>query len=262
MMPSLPQKVLANLSEEDRAYIATFPWEGDWVVLNHPIEFMRFTLIYDGPLNAATAHNTRTENKHHIRKALHPQLVEVWQGHHLLKKELEYLLLPLKRLKEKEAQGNKTEIDQAKEQWDHTKESTHGAINRLLLPTDIGQFCFLPLVMKKMSLICELDILFLRNEPRGHIINSGGDIDNRLKVLFDALRPPQGPNELPAIATPKSEEDPFFCLLEDDSLITTVRVESERLLESSSTPKGHVRLVIRVTVKAERLSAYTLELVG
>lgn len=52
-----------------------------------------------------------------------------------------------------------------------------------------------------------------------------GDIDNRLKTLFDALRLPNQTNELVGYDNPAPDENPFFCLLEDDSLITHVSVE-------------------------------------
>ena len=61
-------------------------------------------------------------------------------------------------------------------------------------------------------------------------MQSGGDIDNRLKTLLDALAMPSQPNALPASATPDSGETPFFCVLEDDKLITKVSVQTYSLL--------------------------------
>src|SRR6266851_4870380 len=46
---------------------------------------------------------------------------------------------------------------------------------------------FVPLVTEELNLICGLDILFLRPSAPGQLV-SGGDLDNRLKTLFDALR--------------------------------------------------------------------------
>ena len=57
-------------------------------------------------------------------------------------------------------------------------------------------FKFAPLVNKKLELVSELDILFLRPEEPGQIV-SGGDIDNCLKTLFDALRCPSNKHEIP-----------------------------------------------------------------
>lgn len=45
--------------------------------LNHPMEFMRLTLTYEGPLHAASRSNLRSLEKHEIRKQFHEQLREV-----------------------------------------------------------------------------------------------------------------------------------------------------------------------------------------
>ncbi len=71
-------------------------------------------------------------------------------------------------------------------------------------------------------------------------------------MLFDALRMPEI-SELPSSATPI--DDPFFCLLENDSLITGFKITSEKLLEPySDKDRSRVRLVINVTVKVHRLT--------
>jgi hypothetical protein len=85
---------------------------------------------------------------------------------------------------------------------------------------------FIPLVTEEMELRCKIDILFLRPEEPGMIIH-GGDLDNRLKTLFDALRLPKDVKEMGG-AVPISE--PIYCLLEDDRLISEVRVVADNLL--------------------------------
>jgi hypothetical protein len=57
----------------------------------------------------------------------------------------------------------------------------------------------------------------------------GGDIDNRLKTLFDALRMPNNLSET-GNQKPDENETPFFVLLEDDSLISELRVVTDQLL--------------------------------
>lgn len=47
---------------------------------------------------------------------------------------------------------------------------------------------------------------------------------------------------------PKPDEDPFFCLLEDDSLITRLAVETDRLLEPVSSD-SEVVATIRVATR-------------
>lgn len=57
----------------------------------------------------------------------------------------------------------------------------------------------------------------------------GSDLDNRIKTLFDSLRMPSGAQELGG-AKPEGDDDPFFCLLEDDRLIHNVNIVTDKLL--------------------------------
>src|SRR4051812_42107218 len=50
-----------------------------------PITIMKFTLTYEGELNAASARKTRLAEKWDIRRRLHPQLAELWQVNPVLK---------------------------------------------------------------------------------------------------------------------------------------------------------------------------------
>jgi hypothetical protein len=89
----------------------------------------------------------------------------------------------------------------------------------------------------------------LRPEPPGALITQGGDIDNRLKTLFDALRMPHNLSELPKGSVPDVDQDPFFCLLEDDNLITAVSVKTDRLLVPTEN-KNEVHLDIQIETRA------------
>ena len=90
----------------------------------------------------------------------------------------------------------------------------------------------------------------MRPDYPGGVIESG-DIDNRLKTLFDALRIP-GPdtNEL-AGSTPQEGENPLYCLLEDDKLITHVAVDTDTLLKPTGSDwnANDARIVITVTIQ-------------
>jgi len=93
---------------------------------------------------------------------------------------------------------------------------------------------------------CSLDILFLRRDSPGGLIEHGGDIDGRIKVLFDGLRMPAStPEEMPEDA-PHEGEDPFFCLLEDDRYIDEVKITTDRLLTSDEEHIHNVLLIINV----------------
>ena len=85
-----------------------------------------------------------------------------------------------------------------------------------------------PLVTQELALRCSLDILLLRPGEDKFIFEQG-DIDGQVKTLFDALKIPKNLAEAGGTA-PGKDETPFFCLLEDDKLISEVRVVSDRLL--------------------------------
>ncbi len=116
---------------------------------------------------------------------------------------------------------------------------------------------YIPLLTKKMDARCGLDILFLRPEEPGLIIR-GGDLDNRMKVLFDALRLP---NNLAEAGGKEAEEgdEPVYCLLEDDRLISEVRIVTDHLLmlpHSRQLDANDVFLVINVSLNCSPQSHY------
>jgi hypothetical protein len=99
---------------------------------------------------------------------------------------------------------------------------------------------FVPLVRKDWRPMCSLNILFLRHDPPGSLVHAG-DLDNRIKTLIDALRRPESAIELRGNEQLAEGEDPFFCLLEDDKLVTGLTVESDRFLKPPNGKKerGH-----------------------
>ena len=112
----------------------------------------------------------------------------------------------------------------------------------------LGAFQFAPLVAERLHMVAELGITMLRPEPPGSIVTQAGDIDNRLKTLLDSLKMPREPGELPGEAGPMANETPFFCLLEDDNLITALTIRTDRLLEPAESA-GEVELTVHVTTK-------------
>jgi hypothetical protein len=90
----------------------------------------------------------------------------------------------------------------------------------------------------------------LRRDKPGGIIQAR-DIDNRLKVVFDALRMPKNGIEL-ANCTIDPANDPMFVLLQDDSLISHVAVETDELLDppaQAGNDDSFVRLLITVDIR-------------
>src|SRR5436190_8268168 len=142
---------------------------------------MEFRLVYEGPLKAVGggAGGKRTSEKHAIRKVLHKQLSRLWE------------VAPTLR----ERTSDHMILNPGKTTWDESQRITsrtfpYAEIHQSLVKTLGANFerCgykFVPLVSNYLNLSCALDILFLRRDmPGGPLIRSGGDIDNRLKVLF------------------------------------------------------------------------------
>jgi hypothetical protein len=170
---------------------------------------MEFTLIHHGKLPSA---NSADKNKKHaIREKFHPQLKRLWNQFPLncYKEYLEYIPYEKKFMEE----PNPT-IDDYGDEFSVIRE--------------VKGFKFAPLICKGLGLYCEIDIkLFVTQSTT--LVNNG-DIDNKLKGLFDALRYPHNSDELPKYFNPPEDEQPFFCLLEDDGLIRKISVSVDQLL--------------------------------
>ncbi len=174
---------------------------------------MEFRLIYDGPLKSAGG----VKHKHDIRKAFHEQFEILWKQNPLSSHQKLLADPPKKR--------------------------------DISIITGFSNFRFAPLVCEKLHLVCELDITILRPEAPGSVITQGGDIDNRLKTLFDSLRMPKNRKELPSNIAAEDLDKPFYCLLEDDNLITKVNVSTDRLLRQNAG-QNDVLIVMHITTKA------------
>ena len=181
---------------------------------------MEFRLVYRGVLRAQSGEHKKN-NKHKLRCEFHPQLKELWDHD------------PLSQLKDLMV----------------TVTSPCCAIEQ------VGSFQFLPIVSSKIDTVCEIDVLFLRPSPPGQLIFRGGDLDNRIKRLFDGLRVPKL-DELPSNAAPSCDKNPFHCLLQDDVLVTGFSVRSDRLLAPADP--DFVVLIIHVKVKASKKSAFLM----
>jgi len=200
---------------------------------------VEFRLTYEGPLLSTQKDpvngqvDARAEHKRDIRRAFHLQLKRLWEINPYLK------------------HGYPVTFDWKSTSNPKAATSYHTTLAEWLAPLyRRNNYEFVPLVREELGLICSLKILFLRPDPPGSVIASG-DIDNRLKTLFDALRLPKGSQELLGYDKPDDDEKPFFCLLEDDSLITHVSVETDVLLQPTGGKfdQNDARLIISVRLR-------------
>ncbi len=173
---------------------------------------MRFTLTYKGELPS----RGKAVPRHALRRALHPQLRQLWMHPPL------------------SACGH----------WLDPGVSGDQAGAALFTR---GGHQFAVIVRRDIRLVAELDVLLLRPEQPGSILQDA-DIDNRFKTVFDALCYPQQDQQVPGDWHPGPEEEPLFCLLEDDRLVTRVTLDTDRLL-AAENPE-HVALTIRVQLRA------------
>jgi len=203
---------------------------------------MEFRLIYQGPLPAERERKPpgTAKDKHQLRKYFHRQLRELWNQHPDLRKM---------------ANARCFRVDRDAGYEYVFVEGTVGTnVKRYIdmVADDHTQFGgrFVPLISKIGGFTCSLDILFLRRDNPGNLILHGGDIDNRIKVLLDGLRMPHKEAEMGGYTIDAADEDPFFCLLEDDSLITKISVTTDRLIVPQGTDEQihNVLLVILVTM--------------
>ncbi len=180
---------------------------------------MEFRLVYRGPLKSDTS--ATAEDKQRIRQALHYQLERVWQVQH-----------PMRGI----------------------YESKEKLLEQLAAGFNVAGTNFLPLVNTKFGNICSLEVTILwRSKGRG-VLQAPADIDNRIKTLIDALRRPGNQFEIgPSAPTPDSR-GVFYCLFEDDSLVTELTAIADRLHEPPGEdvgghPETHVIAVILVKTK-------------
>ncbi|PDQ19275.1 hypothetical protein CN311_20415 [Mesorhizobium sanjuanii] len=120
-------------------------------------------------------------------------------------------------------------------------------------------FEFAPLISTSVGLLAEINVTILRNRHSNDRQGIHGDIDNRVKTLFDALRIPT----LGEINVLSEKGVIFhertFCLLQDDDLVTKLTVETDRWL---GVPPHQTLAIIRVAIKASTVTMDNLDLLS
>jgi hypothetical protein len=224
--------------------------------LPEPFELMKFTLIYDGDLPSA-GNKRQPVAASRIRNELHHQLADLWDSH-----------IVLRQL----ARTARTQLIGApwgSGKYHHAELPDHSGPIPPLHPGQID-YCtpilvpevgcnFIPLVRNSLHLACAVDVLFLRHEEPLNLMKQGGDLDGRLKTLFDSLKMPEPGNEYRG---DEPTADPLYVVMEDDALISDMSIKSGRLLGNRSKDKHAVRLTIEITVKVLRVFEQNQCLIG
>lgn len=188
---------------------------------------MEFRLTYEGLLLGPSKGNGRVEHKHELRRHFHKQLMRLWKIYPALNGRMTPIIHPQNR---------------------HVSWAAIPPANYLARRYERFGFKFVPLVYSDLSLLCSISVLFLRPDTPGQVLKSG-DLDNRMKTLLDALCMPQHLEQIRG--SPGDDEEPFFCLLEDDSQITHLSVETDTLFEPTGEAfdPNDARLILTIKIR-------------
>jgi hypothetical protein len=207
--------------------------------------WMKFRLVYEGELRPSgndagpNAGLRMAEHKQTIRKVFHEQLKALWADR--------------KNLSEWEAYPSDYGLP-AGLATNSNGRMPYRDIVAALHP-HVG-YHFVPLVREKLSLLCELHVLFLRRDRPGGVLHAG-DIDNRVKTLIDALRMPKSTAELgAAYATPAAGEEPFYVLMEEDKLVSAFSVDTDLLLIPPKASDREIDLRWSMVIVSVELKPY------
>ncbi|MQA64336.1 MAG: hypothetical protein GEU76_00300 [Alphaproteobacteria bacterium] len=197
---------------------------------------MDLTLRYRGPLRS----NAGPVDKQKIRLELHDQLRAFWAED--------------RRLKEHFAEWKTLQVAARRGQHFEVKRPVVG-IRNFYWRYPLQGYNFVPLITHVHELHCHLQIRLYRKIGPGGILFVGGDLDNRLKTLLDALQVPIYEQDVPENENQsESPEDwpPVFCLLDDDSAVTKLSIESIKLLTpvpaELEQPGNYVEMEIDVRI--------------
>jgi len=162
---------------------------------------LKFTLYYRGPIGS-----NKIAHKHAIRRQFHEQMKELWEQH--------------KGLASLSDLNRKTR---------HKKVPQISSNNR-----NGDSYNWLYLIGPAHGISCSLEITLLKRGAYGKILRHGGDLDNKLKTLIDALKAPRHKEEHPD-GPPMDDENPYFCVMEDDNFIDSIKIKTDRLLATSAS---------------------------
>jgi hypothetical protein len=185
-----------------------------------PFQLMKFTLTFEGNL-PTSGNKPKPEAVWRIRRTLHPQIADLFLTHPVL-----------------------TEVVPDKAYFPDI---------------NVKGFDFTPVVRRRLNMICSLNIIFLRKMEAAGLVHQGGDLDNRIKTLFDGLRMPDKGDEVPE---KEVRFEPMNTLLESDGLITNFSIKADKLLDGESKSKHWVKLLIEAHVSVTRVTMGNVSFLG
>ncbi|MCR9078487.1 MAG: hypothetical protein NXH78_05240 [Hyphomonadaceae bacterium] len=208
-------------------------------------DVMRFSLVYHGPLSSGGNRKTGKQNEiQKIREHFSEQLEFLWRTNAALSE--------LKKQAWAVSTNGLQFIPFLTQAIDYPKLAEEYPEDFTPLWGDIGvsDVNYRPLVRQTLNLACALDVQFLRQEDPGALISQAGDIDGRLKILLDALRMPTVAEQERAVPTEKQ----VFCLMESDTLVSALNIETERLLFPKTEYPNEVHLIVGVELRLLRIT--------
>ena len=222
--------------------------------MSYARELMRFHLVYRGLLPSA-GNKPKPQWADHIRKKIHPQLEELWRTHRILRRLRQTAIVS-----KEESAGFLGCAPESPFDTERDVENYPAMVNEVDLsaPMQSGPHQYLPLVRESLHLNCSLGITFLRHDDPGAIVTQGGDLDGRIKCLLDALTMPK--SEI-AVRYPPARE-PMHCLMESDSLVSDLDIETGRLLIPGDRHQHEVQLTIEVGINVLRVGPWNMPLLG
>ncbi len=212
---------------------------------------MEFRLTYEGKLLSSGNNNTRPGHKHAIRMHFHSQLFRLWKFNRSLSAIAQCYAPSLAGAHEPFVLAQARPEPPMRGKYLDLLQSNYPMFNTR----------WAPLVIEGSGLTCSVDVLFLRRGARGGVMQSG-DIDGRLKTLFDALAIPRSNAGLPH---DMAATCPIYTLLDDDKNISHVSVTTDELLdptEEAGAGNNDARVVLTVNVRPTHGSWFSLNLVG
>jgi len=212
---------------------------------------LRFFLVYRGQLSSNQGKNGKHRKQQiEIRKQIDPQMRRLWETNPTLTKLQWDARVPTHN----NAGGffGIASTPLAKHLRNPPSDPPQDGMVDLTAPIDKFGRQFRPLIRNSLDLTCSLKVLFLRQEEPGALIKHGGDIDNRIKTFIDAL-------EMPADKLSGDEdEDINYPLLENDTLVRGLSIDTERLLLPEQDYPNQVHLVVEVKVHVEKVGYWNM----